>query len=131
MAFLRCDVCNKDIPAHEIRFAEKEGNVVHCRECWAGVLPMSPPPDPASPLSSGRAIAATQPEEIDPADSLPAESPRWGRWVVFFCINVVWFMSIIVITETFGSPLQMVCLSAVALAVYAYSLLWLHSTLTE
>ena len=139
MALLFCDICNRSIPADEIRFAEERNNVVYCRECRQ---PVDPQPGAAAsasartqprarrPVSPAGASAASHSSTAGHAQG-PTDGPRWGRWILFLCINLFWFMSIIVITETFGSPLVVVGLSVAALVIYASTLLWLHNTLTK
>ena len=104
MAILFCDICNRSIPPDEIRFAEKRNNLVYCRACQGGAVR---------------------------SEDLPEGQIHWGRWIMFLGINLLWFMSIIVITEVCGTSLEVVALSVIAFALYALSLVWLHHTLTK
>jgi len=102
MVIFHCDACRKSIPAEEVRFVQERGDRVYCRECYRRV-----------------------------PEGGPGRSPRppWHRWALFVAINLVWLLSIIVITETSGDGGQVLALSTVALVVYAGSLVWVRRSL--
>ena len=100
---LLCEKCSRSIESESVAYAERNGTPFYCDSCLADA-------------THGTAQAV---------------SLNWRCWTLFMFINLLWFLTIIVITNTSASVREVVTLSTLAFLIYAASLLWLHGTLSN
>ena len=101
-ALLLCAKCNGRIDPESFEYAERQGGPLYCKSCLSGAM-----------------------------STVTDVTINWRCWTLFMMINLLWFLTIIIITNVSSSIREVVTLASLALLLYAGSLLWLHNTLNR